>query len=294
MVTKVVVVRLDMRGLQVAGDLRITAEDESEYVAFVLKLEHLGLKLEVVEATDLGDIGTSGLEEPEHEGGPMEFTWTGLTARSLRTWPKQSYGSGPVAGLWGCGRLRGYARAGDARGSVEARVGDSTRAAAAGAAAEGEGERCCCWCRERRRIRRSAQVGHLIVPRQWNDPETLDLTPGTWACDNGCFVGLDAGAFMRMLYAYRRKPGCLFVSVPDCVGDAAETLQLWGFWSQVVRSPAGRRRLSRRMASRRGACPGRSSTRCSSAGPTRSRSRGTPGRCAASPRPWGSGSTGAA
>lgn len=83
---------------------------------------------------------------------------------------------------------------------------------------------------------RGADVGHLIVPRQWNDPDALDLQPGRWAMDNGCFVGLDPGAFMRMLYAYRKKPGCLFVTAPDAVADAAETLALWAFWSPVVRS----------------------------------------------------------
>jgi hypothetical protein len=82
---------------------------------------------------------------------------------------------------------------------------------------------------------RSAQVGHLIVPRQWNDPDSLDLSH-PWAQDSGCFTGLDEGSFMRMLYAYRKKTGCLFVAVPDKVGDAAATLGLWPFWSAVVRS----------------------------------------------------------
>lgn len=81
---------------------------------------------------------------------------------------------------------------------------------------------------------RNAHVGHLIVPRSWNDPEELDLQPRRWAMDNGCFVGLDPGAFMRMLYAFDKQPGCLFVSVPDAVGDAAETLRLWKFWRPVV------------------------------------------------------------
>jgi hypothetical protein len=76
--------------------------------------------------------------------------------------------------------------------------------------------------------------GHFIVPRQWNDPDTLQLRPGRWAMDNGCFVGLDAGAFMRMLYAYRRKAGCLFVTAPDAVADAAETRYLWSFWRPVI------------------------------------------------------------
>lgn len=83
---------------------------------------------------------------------------------------------------------------------------------------------------------RDARVGHLVVPRQWNDPDSLDLQPGRWAMDNGCFVGLDAGAYMEMLYAYRLKPGCLFVTVPDKVADAATTRYLWKFWAPIVRA----------------------------------------------------------
>lgn len=85
------------------------------------------------------------------------------------------------------------------------------------------------------RFARSVGVGHLIVPRQWNDPDTLDLS---WphAFDNGCFVGFDPGAYMRMLYAYRRKPGALFVTAPDAVGDAAETRYLWQFWCPLIRA----------------------------------------------------------
>lgn len=83
---------------------------------------------------------------------------------------------------------------------------------------------------------RTETVGHLIMPRQWNDPDELDLQMLRWAMDNGCFVGLDPGAFMRMLFAYRKKMGCLFVAVPDAVGDAAETLRLWKFWAPIVRA----------------------------------------------------------
>jgi hypothetical protein len=83
---------------------------------------------------------------------------------------------------------------------------------------------------------RPDHVGHLIVPRSWNDPDSLELIPGKWAMDNGCFGGLDEDGFMRMLYEFRKKPGCLFVTVPDKVMDAATTLLLWPFWSRVVRA----------------------------------------------------------
>lgn len=82
---------------------------------------------------------------------------------------------------------------------------------------------------------RSAHVGHLIVPKQWNDPATLDLTQ-PHALDNGCFSGFDAGAFVRMLEAYQPyQASHKFVTAPDVVADAASTRRLWPFWSQLLR-----------------------------------------------------------
>lgn len=81
---------------------------------------------------------------------------------------------------------------------------------------------------------RGAGVGHLIVPRQWNLTDALDLQPGRWAMDNGAFSGFDAGAFVRMLERFDHISGCLFVTAPDVVGDAASTLALWPFWSRLI------------------------------------------------------------
>ena len=82
---------------------------------------------------------------------------------------------------------------------------------------------------------RNDRVGHLIVPKQWSRPEALTLTPGQWAMDNGAFSGFDAGAFTRMLEAYHGREGCLVVTAPDVVGDAAATFALWPFWSRLIR-----------------------------------------------------------
>ena len=87
---------------------------------------------------------------------------------------------------------------------------------------------------------RDGAVGHLVVPRSWNKPSALNLQPDKWAMDNGCFAGFDEGAYMRMLYAFRDEPACLFVVVPDVVADAAATLARWEFWAPIVRA-CGRR-----------------------------------------------------
>lgn len=82
---------------------------------------------------------------------------------------------------------------------------------------------------------RSATVGHLIVPRQWSPADSLDLRPQNHAYDNGCFVGFDAGAFVRMLERFHGIPGALFAAAPDFVGDAASTRAAWPFWSRLIR-----------------------------------------------------------
>jgi hypothetical protein len=85
---------------------------------------------------------------------------------------------------------------------------------------------------------RGADVGHLVVPRQWNLADALDLQPGRWAMDNGAFIGFEEGAFVRMLEKFAGYPGCLFVTAPDFVGDAAATLARWPFWSRLIRGLA--------------------------------------------------------
>ncbi len=91
---------------------------------------------------------------------------------------------------------------------------------------------------------RNDAVGHLVVPGQWNDPATLDLSV-PWAMDNGAFAGFDVGAYMRMLVRYQpcQNRACRFVTAPDVVskvngraiGDAAATFDLWPFWSRLLR-----------------------------------------------------------
>jgi len=87
---------------------------------------------------------------------------------------------------------------------------------------------------------RSERVGHLIVPKAWGLPNSINPQPGRWAMDNGAFSGFDAGAFVRMLEAYQDYSGCLFVTAPDVVADAASTLKLWTFWSALI-AGVGRR-----------------------------------------------------
>lgn len=79
------------------------------------------------------------------------------------------------------------------------------------------------------------RFGVLVVPGANNNPESLPLRAGKWAMDNGAFSGLDKVAFINMLERYQGYHGCLFVTAPDVVADAAETLARWSFWSRLIR-----------------------------------------------------------
>lgn len=75
-------------------------------------------------------------------------------------------------------------------------------------------------------------VGHLLSPRAGNSLESVTSTDRVWAADNDCFKGLDAEAYWRMLARISRanRSNLLWVVVPDKVGDARETVNLWHEW----------------------------------------------------------------
>ena len=85
------------------------------------------------------------------------------------------------------------------------------------------------------RVPRSATIGTLVEPRQWASVDALTLEPERWAMDNGAYHGFNEGAFVRMLERFATRAGCLFVTAPDFVGDAASTLARWAFWSRLIR-----------------------------------------------------------
>jgi len=66
-----------------------------------------------------------------------------------------------------------------------------------------------------------------------SSPNIGNTTDGwTWAADNGCFASQwDAGKWQAWL---QRTSGALFAVVPDVVGDAAATRQLWDTWAGAV------------------------------------------------------------
>jgi hypothetical protein len=73
--------------------------------------------------------------------------------------------------------------------------------------------------------------GRLLVPDHF--PRARDTAEAgiPWAADNGCYQGLDERRYRRLIATIDGLPGCLFVTVPDVVGDAAATLEAFGRWA---------------------------------------------------------------
>lgn len=80
---------------------------------------------------------------------------------------------------------------------------------------------------------RPDRLGVLLTPsngnREWWGEDMA------WACDNDCFNGLNVPAYLRMLAkvaTFKSRPA--WVSCPDVVGDAVETLRRFNLWQPML------------------------------------------------------------
>lgn len=74
-------------------------------------------------------------------------------------------------------------------------------------------------------------LGRLLQPRHLSSVELTAAAGIPWAADNDCFQGLNEPAYRRMLDRLEGLEGCLFVTVPDVVGDAVTTLEQFDAWA---------------------------------------------------------------
>lgn len=83
-----------------------------------------------------------------------------------------------------------------------------------------------------REVMRAGLLGQMVTPNSGNR-----LEPGVdWALDNGCFSAQWRHAdWVSTLERYADEPRCLFAVVPDEVGDAKRTDELWGEHVDTVR-----------------------------------------------------------
>lgn len=81
-------------------------------------------------------------------------------------------------------------------------------------------------------------LGRLLTPRHCCSLAQQGRWP--WAADNDCYRRFDPLAYTRMLDRLATAPeGCLFVTVPDVVGDARATAWMFEVWWRAL----GRRGL---------------------------------------------------
>jgi hypothetical protein len=80
----------------------------------------------------------------------------------------------------------------------------------------------------------SPYLGHLFSPASGTAAAWVASTGLPWAADNGCFLGLDRDAFLRLLDRIEGLAGGLFVVAPDVVGEARATYDLFAAWQPII------------------------------------------------------------
>lgn len=80
--------------------------------------------------------------------------------------------------------------------------------------------------------------GRLLTPRHYSAAASTAAAGIPWAADNDCFQGLTMHEYDAMLSTIAGVPGCLFVTVPDVVGDAPATVRQWIRWQSAPRRRA--------------------------------------------------------
>ena len=83
---------------------------------------------------------------------------------------------------------------------------------------------------------REKQAGSALVGGQLLTPLTgFQNWGGVFAIDNGAYSGFKADAFARLLSRNeQRKNECLFVTIPDVVGNARRTLDVWAYRHSIA------------------------------------------------------------
>lgn len=77
------------------------------------------------------------------------------------------------------------------------------------------------------------KVAQITSPLAGNRALGAEGVP--WALDNDCFsASWNSVRWIKGLQRRRGIPNCLFATVPDVVGDAVKTLELWHKWHKLV------------------------------------------------------------
>lgn len=76
--------------------------------------------------------------------------------------------------------------------------------------------------------------GLLTSPKNGNLPIRAIENGAMWAMDNDAFTGFHSKRFLSKLNRLKGSPHCLFVVSPDCVGNAALTLDYFWYWQPII------------------------------------------------------------
>lgn len=79
---------------------------------------------------------------------------------------------------------------------------------------------------------RVPNLGVLSSPRR----VYLDVQGWPWAADNDAYSSWDDGRYISMLEAISDLSGCIFITAPDVVGDAAATTERFWEWLPLLRN----------------------------------------------------------
>lgn len=77
-------------------------------------------------------------------------------------------------------------------------------------------------------------VGRMVQPRALGRIAETPRAGFLWAADNDCFQGFNQTRYLKMLAHVADVPGCLFITVPDVVGDSEATMRLFREWGETV------------------------------------------------------------
>lgn len=77
---------------------------------------------------------------------------------------------------------------------------------------------------------RHPNLGVLSSPRRYY----TNVDGWQWAADNDAFLAWDESRYLTMLDGIAGIPGCLFVTVPDVVGDWKDTIDLYELWADEL------------------------------------------------------------
>lgn len=85
------------------------------------------------------------------------------------------------------------------------------------------------WCDQ------SPYIGRFVQPRSCENMVGTVENGMVWAADNDAYNGFDEVRYLKMMDKIAAYPMCLFITIPDVLGDSDGTLRLFDQWKDRVK-----------------------------------------------------------